>query len=154
MSFNQRILLKTECEDLLRQAKLEFDTVPNVAICDFGDFKIVTTDKEQMGIDMRMYRRVVREGRVQIMPENNVMRLDMDNRNWYHLVLQSTSQPDSPSAAALAFGRHVSGITYLFSSEDNRDKVYRYIMSVCCFLPTDARLLRTHTLVCVPLLSH
>jgi hypothetical protein len=24
----------------------------------------------------------------------------------------------------------------------------------CCFLPTDARLLRTHTRVCVPLLSH
>jgi hypothetical protein len=130
MSFNQVILLKSECEDMLRQAKVEYEAVSNVAICDFGEFEIVPTDKVQMGIDMRAFRRLARQGHIQILEENNVMRFDIDNKDWFHLVLQSTTQQDNPSAAALAFGRHVCGITYLFSNEDNRDKVYRYIMSI------------------------
>jgi hypothetical protein len=41
---------------MLRQAKVEYDATPNVAICDFGEREIVTTDKIQMGIDMRAFR--------------------------------------------------------------------------------------------------
>ena len=90
-------------------------------------------DKEGMGGQANAWRDLKREGKITILPGNNVAKKDLRGRTWNFLVVQTTDINESPPSdvvALLEFGFMVSGYVYFFKSVENRDSIYRYVMEI------------------------
>ena len=89
--------------------------------------------KTMMGEQADLWRDLKRQGKLTILPGNNVARQDKRGRTWNMLVVQTTDINESPPAdvvALLEFGFMVSGYVYFFKTAENRDIIYRYIMEI------------------------
>jgi hypothetical protein len=93
-------------------------------VMDFGVF-----NKEEMNEQMKMWRDLAKNGKLQTYPENN-MEYDIDGKKVYTLVI--TPHYDANFCPmSLAWGTMVSGYTYAFTKKENRDAVYGYVKKFC-----------------------
>lgn len=94
---------------------------------------LMWANKTTMGEQANAWRDLKRQGKVTILPGNNVAKQDKRGRTWNFLVVQTTDINESPPSdvvALLEFGFMVSGYVYFFKSAENRDSIYRYVMEI------------------------
>lgn len=94
---------------------------------------LMWANKTMMGGQANAWRDLKRQGKVTILPGNNVARQDKRGRTWNFLVVQTTDINEAPPCdvvALLEFGFQVSGYVYFFKSAENRDSIYRYVMEI------------------------
>jgi hypothetical protein len=95
------------------------------------DFSVL--NKEEMNEQMKLWRNLAKEGKIQLYVENN-MEYEVTGgekeKKVYSLVITPTGDANF-CPMSLAWGTMVSGFTYAFTKKENRDAVYAYVKKFC-----------------------
>ena len=89
-------------------------------------------DKATFQRNFKTWRKMVKQGKITFLEDNNITVKDDSGREWYCFVLQDTDiELDNLDPIAMFnFGVIVDGCVYYFSNKDNRDKSYKYLMGL------------------------
>ena len=86
-------------------------------------------NEEEMQEQMKLWKTQAKDGKLQIRECNNKM-FEHDGKKFHVLVVQPTGYaPFCP--LGLGLGMMVSGWTYAYTKESNRDAVYQYVKKYC-----------------------
>ena len=88
-------------------------------------------DDKMIKNEMKMWRRLAKENKIIIRRCNNKTYTEKSNgRTYYTFVVQSGDDDNVPPCltALFIYGMTVSGVSYVFTSEINRDIVLNYVM--------------------------
>jgi hypothetical protein len=80
---------------------------------------------------MKMWRTMALEGKIEIMNYNNMKRKTFDGKEWYIMVIQPKEDDDSvplDPVGMMLLGVLVSGFVYCFESKKNRNDVAKWVM--------------------------
>lgn len=94
---------------------------------------LLKEDRQVFSVEMKMWRARARKGEINIIAAN-CQSHEYKGRNFYGLCLQYHEQPSgelvdvSDPLSLTLFGYLCSGITYYFTSKQNRDKIRDYVM--------------------------
>jgi len=89
-------------------------------------------NKEELGFQMKDWRKQVKKGELTIRLGNNKTRT-IDGKDWHFLVIQPKDDSKLENYSidlfgALLLGFHVTGYIYAFENIKNRDMIYEYVM--------------------------
>jgi hypothetical protein len=86
-------------------------------------------NKKEMNEQMILWKELAKNGTINIHEENN-MEYEVNGKKLYTLVI--TPKNDCGYCPiSLAWGTMVSGYTYVFTKQENRDAVYKYVKKYC-----------------------
>lgn len=90
-------------------------------------------NNEELIAQMKIWRKQHKDKEIKIMAYNNVTK-QIGGKDWYILTVQNYDEsPANPCRLGLGFdgGAYlVSGCTYIFKHEHNRDATYKYVMGL------------------------
>jgi hypothetical protein len=88
----------------------------------------VYNEQELQG-QMKLWKTMAKEGKIELLECNNKT-FELDGKKFYLLVIQPTKDCHY-CPLALSLGMMVSGFSYAFTRESNRDAVYQYVKKYC-----------------------
>jgi len=95
--------------------------------------QVMWGNNEELIEQMKVWRKQHKNKQIKIMPYNNITK-QINGTTWYILSVQNYYEtPQNPCRLGLGFdgGAYlVSGSTYIFKHEHNRDATYKYVMGV------------------------
>lgn len=96
-----------------------------------GNRGICVMNIQEMKIQMKDWRKKIRQGKLQCIEYNNKTKTTDDGRVWYILVMQQSNIENDTmdNLGLMLLGEMVDGCIYAFKSKENRDKIFEYIKS-------------------------
>ena len=90
---------------------------------------LLTQDKKDFRKQLKQWRKDYRQGKIVLRKENN-RDLEYKGRKFYSFILQPTKDGGfGPDGTQLLWGLFADGLIYAWTSKQNRDKIYNYIIS-------------------------
>ena len=91
---------------------------------------IASHNEETLHQQMKEWRNMALEGKIEIMNYNNMKRKTFDGKEWYILVVQPKELEDAPldPVGMMLLGVMVSGYVYCFEKKKNRNDVAKWVM--------------------------
>jgi hypothetical protein len=86
-------------------------------------------NKEEMTDQMILWRDLAKKGKIEILAGNN-REHKIDDKKVYSFIITPTHDCNF-CPVSLALGTLVSGYTYVFTKEENRDRIYNYLKKYC-----------------------
>lgn len=86
-------------------------------------------NKEEMNEQMKMWKDMAKEGKIEMNPENN-NEYNIGGKTVYTLVVQNPKSGICPLSVALSLTM-VNGTTFVFTKKENRDAIYGYVKKFC-----------------------